>query len=978
MSGGAAVDVSPFVGSSRGLLVAGLVEVFDEVRASGGSRWVSLEAPSGWGKTRVGKRFYAELVAPKPDQEPAPRYWPETLGETSRSERKVVAPQGRREAGSLPKFLWWGMACSSDSRFGASALRAGLDELASHAQFASIASRRDRPIGERAIQSLRKQVWEFAEGGAVEALSHTAGALGAALPAVGLAVLAVKKAAGAAMSHRSDSRQVASESELGASSAGLVDELVEQFSELGRARFPVVLFVEDVHFADEALLQAIDAMVRRVSHLLVVTTAWPGRIDEIPRLAVLARELSERTVRVGHLHPAGPPFPDGAGLTELGSGDCEAIVRAHYPNADDETVALLVDRYRNPGALDLVCSMEGYKEEFGERGDLCIDPEEIEDLPAATDELYREYWNQLPKSLRLRYAVAAAISPAAISPDAGAGYNTWSAPVLDAVIEGLNLQAAADLHSAIEATTDAYGWVTQVDEYLRRWSEIDQHHIADDAGETLLRQHRRARKAILTAVAGVMLRGAEPSAHAARTVVALRAEGFITDDATVARAVAAICDALDCDDTAVTERVRLYELYLTLDRTSIDIDTDLAVQLNGIRAIASTGHADVAAEHYRDLLTHAEGVLGPNHSTTLGVRSHLAWALRDAGHVDESISLYEQVRNDSIATLDVDDPDILASGHNLAAALSQAGRVDEAISLYEQVVADSIRVLTADHPDTLATLNNLAGEFQEAGRIDEAVSLYGQVIADRSRVLSPDHPDTLTSRGSLAWALLEAGRVDEAIGLYEQVIADRTRVLGVDHPATLMSRDNLAWALQEAGRVDEAISMIEQVLDDRGRVLSADHPDTLTSRNNLAGALHRAGRREEAISLIEQVVADRSRVLSADHPATLLSRDNLAVGLREAGRVGEAVALFEQVVADRSRVLSADHPETLTSRDNLARALLDAGRVEEAISLFRQVLADRMRVLSADHPDIPASRRILATALRAAGRADEAASEIEG
>ena len=962
-------EVSPFVGRSRLQLVKGLVEIHDRVCSSGESRWMSLEAPSGWGKTRVGKRFYAELSARQTKE--LPRYWPATLGETNRDDRKVVVPRGEREEGSLPTFLWWGMSCSSDDRFSAPALREGLSELVSHSQYVSIACRDRQTKGERAIEKLRNEVWEFAEGGAVEAVSQAAAAIGVALPGMGLAVLAGRKVLGAAKSQRADSRLVADASELGASTGGLVEDLVEQLRQIGRARFPVVLFVEDIHFADEALLKALDAMLRRVSHLLVVTTAWPGRIDQITELSRLTWELDEQVVRVRHDAPTPEALPAGAGLAELDSSDCRKIVLAHYEHADPETADLLANRYRNPGALDLVCSMEGFKEDFGERGDLYISREEVDDLPAATEDLYRAYWDQLPKSTRLQYAVAAAISPASISPDEGAGHHTWSAPVLNDVMRSLNLPAAADLHSTIGASTDAYGWVTHVDEYLRRWSEIDQHHIATDAGRTLLKQHRRARKAILTAVADVMLSDAEPSAHAARTIAALHAEGFITNVVPATKAVAVLLADLGYDDTAASERRRLYEHYRELvEHVSPDEQTDFEVRLNGIEAIASSGHAEVAAQHYRELLARAEGSLGPNHPTTLEIRSNLAWTLRDAGQVDESIRINEQILADSIRVLTADHPDTLAAGHNLAGALSEAGRVDEAIRIYEQVLADSIRVLTADHPDTLATQNDLAGEHREAGRVDEAIRIYEEVVAARTRVLTADHPDTLRSRDDLAWTLLEAGRVGEAIDLLEEVVAKRTSVLGADHPTTLVSRNNRGWALQAAGRLDEAISVLEEVVAERTRVLRADHPDTLTSRNNLAGALHAAGRREEAIPMVEEVVAERTRVLTADHPATLLSRDNLAVALRDAGRIDEAIGIFEAVLADRIRVLTADHPDTLTSRDNLARALLDAGRIDEAIGIFEAVLADRIRVLSADHPDISASRDILARARRASGRAD--------
>ena len=171
------MDMSPFVGASRQLLVKGLVGLFDEVRASGESRWVSLEAPSGWGKTRVGKEFYAQLAK---TQSP-PSYWPERIDDTTHKERKGVSPVGDREAGSLPEFLWWGLSCSSYEGAPAPALRNGVDWLKDHSKFVSIALQKSRPRGEGAIQALAKKRWDIAQEGALEVAAQAVSAAGAAV-----------------------------------------------------------------------------------------------------------------------------------------------------------------------------------------------------------------------------------------------------------------------------------------------------------------------------------------------------------------------------------------------------------------------------------------------------------------------------------------------------------------------------------------------------------------------------------------------------------------------------------------------------------------------------------------------------------------------------------------------------------------------------------------------------------------------------
>jgi 6-phosphogluconate dehydrogenase len=53
----------PLIGSSRIRLVDGLLALVDEVQQTGTTRWVSLEAPSGWGKTRVAQALFERLAA---------------------------------------------------------------------------------------------------------------------------------------------------------------------------------------------------------------------------------------------------------------------------------------------------------------------------------------------------------------------------------------------------------------------------------------------------------------------------------------------------------------------------------------------------------------------------------------------------------------------------------------------------------------------------------------------------------------------------------------------------------------------------------------------------------------------------------------------------------------------------------------------------------------------------------------------------
>ena len=875
----------------------------------------------------------------------------------------------------MPEFFWWGISCSSDGRSRTDALATAGVQWEAHGPFVSIACKRDKKLTKKFFEKLGTEKGSLAQEGALEAAAQAASALGASLPGLGLAVWLTRLVTKAKKQRKIDKKLVEDVAEPGALEGRRVEKLVNNMSQLGRAKFPVVAFVEDVHLADDVLLEALGALLRRASHLLVVTTS-PSKVDASPELSKLAQDLGERVLRVGDRAEAGEPFPDGAGLTELDRDACRQILLAHYPHAHDETVALLVERFSNPGALDIVCAMDKYKKEFGERGDLYIAPDQIDGLSLVIEELYEEYWKQLPPSIKLRYAIAAAISPAAISPIEGAGYHTWSAPVLDDVINRLDLAAVDELSSAVEASTDAYGWVTHVDEYLRRWAELEQHQIANKAGERVLASHT-TRDKILNNLAKVVLEGASPSAHAARTVIALHAEDFKIEDAQVANAVVVALDDLGHDETAIAERIRLYEHYLdVVEQANVDAETDLEVRFNGIDAIAASGRYARAASEFAELHTSASKSLGKDHRLT--VRSLYKWAvnLQDSGQDDLATDAFRWAYDESREAFGAEDPDTLDARTGLAEALEAEGHNDETIEILEEVLATRASVHGEHDPDTVASRRRLGQALRSMGHRKEALKMFRRVLEDRAKSLSEDNRDMLNARADLALALLDTNSLN-AIKMLKRVLKDRAEFLGDDDPDTWESRNVLAEALLITGRGREAVALFEQVVDDRTAALGKDHPATLEARHRLADNLGYTDRHPEVINMFKQVLADRARVLGKDHPDTLTTGYSLGVALLVTGQLPQARDKFEQVRDGRARAFGEDHPDTLDARIRIAQVLVAENRHDVAIEAYNKLIADSAGVLGEFNFQTLEVRSMLADTLMRAGEKEEAIKNRE-
>ena len=818
-------------------------------------------------------------------------------------------------------------------------LRVDLEQLDAHAQSLEDACReldsaggRWRPMLERARRAVAEEV---AQEGAAVVVGEVAAA---AVPFVGIAVRLAAMGVKGHQARRQDQARIAASAVPGESAdSDIVDEAVALLRDVCRRGLPVVVFVEDLDKADAMLLELLDKLLRVEGPIMVISTTWPDKIDTDNRLVELlgshrdhgaeqdhtADECVHRLHRVGHTADAGEPFPPGAGLTELDEQAGQQIVRSYYPEIGPDVLQALTDRYQNPHAVETACQLLKRRHP-GPCPD--IGPNYVTDrLPKDISDLYLAIWNEIPKETRVALAVAHAITPANVSgPNVSGlevwragGENRWAQAVLHDVINSLGLLDRAGVLNELATAPHAYAWVRVIDDYLRSFAESVQSDIVEKEGPGLLVDELDtldtldAREQVLNALAAALTAGLEDhpdTINRARTILVLHAEGYLSAPAVVGHAINAILRDLQDAPRELPERVRLYQLYRTLDPHQVPTQTQFEI------------------------------------------RHHGADALGHSGNTIEAITEFEALLNDQTHTLGPDDPSTLATRHNLARWLGEGGRVEEAIVAFREVLADRQRVLEPDHPDTLSNRNDLGHWLWESGRVAKAVAAFGDLLADQQRVLGPDHPHTLITRNNLGHCLGDRGRVAEAVVAFKDLLADRMRVLGPDHPHTLITRNNLGHCLGDRGRVAEAVVAFKDLLADRMRVLGPDHPDTFITRGNLARWLGESGRVAEAVVAFGDLLDDQMRVLGPDHPRTLASRNRQATLLGEGGRAEEGVTALREVLAGREGVLGADHPDTLATRNNLAHWLGKAGRVEEAIIELEGLLADRVRVLGADNP----------------------------
>ena len=967
-----------FVGAARHALVEGLLAVYDEVAAAPTPRWVSLEAPSGWGKTRLARELYARLAA---ERQGEPAYWPPSLlsgadldpNDVS-TRRKRVNPTVAHVPGSLPRFAWWGISCTSRHGVASAAIAEDIGVLEAHSQYLEDAWLR-LPRTSKAAADARALLGVVAD----EALMELGGravesALGAAVPGLGIVRWVAEWGWGKHREHSARVDRLESGGAIGADRSGVADAVVEMLVRLARPGLPAVLFVEDLHEADALLAEVLLRVVTADASVLVLSTGWPGHLEESEPLLAAMAAAGERLVRVTSEHP-GPlpaPFPAAARLEPLSAQSLASVLRFYHPLVEDRTAELLVRRYPNPLALELFCQIPRYRRRYRDRP-LSLTAAQVEELPSSIRDLYRTLWEELPESVREALAIATLGIPSVVDPTSGRS-QLWNVDLMADAVEALGLPDHDDVDDAFEEAPTAYAWARVVTETLRRFVEPDQLRIASDDLAMFLddSEVEAVRRTVTARLGRLFAEGSDPppdeAEHGARLLLALHAEGFGVEPDLVARATLVLLDLLLDEPGELDERLRLADAAVAAGPST---GPRLEVELARVRVLSDLEHADRALAEVRrigpDVLSH----YGPASRQAVAAEVELAWLERD---VDPRAALDRVVAVIETATAALGPTDRLTLSARTVhiGCLQRMSRLTECVEACRALLEDQRKALGERDADTMTSAHNLASSLRLAGRFAEARTAAESALARRLEVFGPTHGATLGSRSELARLHAETGDVSTSLTMRHELYDDTREFLGERHPSTLWAMDELCGGLTAVGRLTEALSLSAQQVALVADRFGADSPRSRQVRSWHATRLAATGRRTEAMDLVLAVATETATAYGVHDRRTVMAGLTASEVLRTCGRAQDAVTVAEELVA----LCRADDPAEFlllaSARAGLGRAYVDAGRLEESVPVLEQALA-----AGAEHApdDVNSSAwvaRTVALAYHATGRSEEA------
>jgi len=213
------------------------------------------------------------------------------------------------------------------------------------------------------------------------------------------------------------------------------------------------------------------------------------------------------------------------------------------------------------------------------------------------------------------------------------------------------------------------------------------------------------------------------------------------------------------------------------------------------------GRGDYAAAepYFRRALEIRERVLGPEHRLTLGMLGYLANIVGQLGHMDEAEVLSRRMLEARERTQGPDAPETAIALVTLGEVLVKKGAPAAAEPLLRRALAVQQQCLADDSPDTFLTLWTLAEALRALGRFDEGEPLARRTLEIAEGRFGPEHEWTAFGLISLAEIRFAQGDARATAQLAGRAARILERLFGTGHPEVVSTLNLHARALAAQG-----------------------------------------------------------------------------------------------------------------------------------------------------------------------------------
>jgi DNA-binding CsgD family transcriptional regulator/tetratricopeptide (TPR) repeat protein len=522
------------------------------------------------------------------------------------------------------------------------------------------------------------------------------------------------------------------------------------------AKEPVLLIVEDIHWADPSSRDLLSFVVHNARHdrLVVVVTYRPDELHRGHPLRPFVAEL-ERSGRAERI--------------ELGGLDHAAVA---------EQIRSITGRPPPAGAVDAIFARSEGNPFFVE--ELLASTSRGEGLP-----------NSLREALLLRVAGLSAPTQAVLSAAAAIGRSV-DHRLLASVAGG----SEPDLLTSLREATEHHVLVATGDRYRFRHALLREAIYEDTLPGERLRLHRKSAE---TLTARPELAGEGANAHA-ELAHHWHAAGELPAALASSVRAATQADRMHAHPEAVVHLQRALELWEQVPGAAEVAGADQMTLL--LRASEMAGHAgedELGLEFARSARRVVDARAEPLRAAA--AESRIGHSLWDAGRADEALTHMAEV----LALVPEHPPSAERTRalESYGRLLTLNGAFRKARGLLEEALELAGRL--ADHAVRASVLNTLAIVYDQLGDRQRAIAAGrdGLLIATELQ----DGSEMLRAYINGSQAIDNDGRVEEALALGLQGVEAAHR-LGLDRAAGDQLSQQAAWRLIRLGRYAQASRVI--------------------------------------------------------------------------------------------------------------------------------------------------------------------------
>ncbi|MCU0699300.1 MAG: serine/threonine-protein kinase [Myxococcaceae bacterium] len=274
-------------------------------------------------------------------------------------------------------------------------------------------------------------------------------------------------------------------------------------------------------------------------------------------------------------------------------------------------------------------------------------------------------------------------------------------------------------------------------------------------------------------------------------------------------------------------------------------------------AVASRSHLPEVA--LKALLRAADAKsrrLGPDHASTLNVKSMVAWAQAEAGDLAGGLAVADEVYQAYQRIFTQPTETSLRAGLRLSRLAKRSGQHERALMLVDEYLVHARRVFGEHNQNTVLGLSDRASLLFGMGRFDEAASEFERVAAEYAAI--DNRLNAALTRSYAADSLREAGQAARALPIGTEALA----TLRQSYPKG--QHVNLARVLTNVARTESLVGHHPEALAHHAeavamhRALQPTSSYTAHARAFEGEALFAAGQRAEGERVLRAAVAELS------------------------------------------------------------------------------------------------------------------------